>query len=69
MKTIDRARNADKDTGNALAQITAPHFSAGLLFEGAVCTRAAPILRWAIGRNWRSIEAYCQRRHWHILIF
>lgn len=50
-----------------LAQITAPHFCAGLVIRGDVCIECAPILRrWAMGRTRDAIRSHCERRGWTV---
>lgn len=48
-----------------LIQIEAPHFVAGLeaTEEGKIVS-AAPILRWAIGKNINSLAEYFGRKGW-----
>ena len=47
-----------------LVVIDAPHFYAGLVFTDLVVTEAAPILRWAIGKDATWLGAYCRKKHW-----
>lgn len=47
-----------------LIRILAPHFVAGLLHDGQRVCRAAPILRWAVGKQVGVVQAYCQRKGW-----
>lgn len=53
------------DARPRLWQITAPHFCAGLVVTAGKVARAAPILAWAMGREWRKVRAYAQRKGWH----
>lgn len=49
-----------------LISVSAPHFCASLILvkDNArapgdfVCTEAAPILRWALGKPWRALRRY-----------
>jgi len=41
-----------------LVTITAPHYTASIIIANGVCTEAAPILRWAIGKTWRYLHSY-----------
>jgi hypothetical protein len=34
-----------------LLRITAPHFVAGVVVDGRMIVRAAPILQWSVGRS------------------
>ena len=47
-----------------LVRVVAPHFVAGLVVEGDRCVDAAPILRWAIGRDRDGLRAYFARKGW-----
>lgn len=48
-----------------LARITAPHFCAGLVFDGNMrVIEAAPILRYMIGWSAGRVIDYCSRKHW-----
>ena len=50
-----------------LVRIDAPHFVAGILCddtEWRVCVKAAPIVRWMVGKPLPWIEGYCQEKGW-----
>lgn len=47
-----------------IVRVVAPHFVAGLVLENGRVVKAAPILRWAVGRTLPAIEQYCYRRQW-----
>lgn len=47
-----------------LYQIHAPHFCAGVVVRDGRVTAAAPIVRWAIGKNWRWCRDYFDGRNW-----
>lgn len=49
-----------------LYQVTAPHFCAGLVFDGGTCIEAAPILKWARGMQMIYIDSYCKRKGWKL---
>jgi hypothetical protein len=51
-----------------LVQVTAPHFCAGLVLWGDHCIDAAPILRWAIGKERSYLSAYFKRKRWRAII-
>lgn len=51
-----------------LAQVTAPHFCAGIVMENDVCTDAAPILRWAVGKRHAELRQYFARKGWRVSI-
>jgi len=53
---------------NALFQITAPHFCAGLISNARRVTKAAPILRWAVGKPMMQITQYCRSKKWNIVL-
>jgi hypothetical protein len=46
-------------------QITAPHFTAGIIVVGDTVADAAPILRWAIGKPWEKVREHCIAKSWH----
>jgi hypothetical protein len=47
-----------------LVRVVAPHFVAGLVIVDDTCTRAAPILRWAVGKNADYLRSYFRRKQW-----
>lgn len=47
-----------------LWQITAPHFCAGIITTNGICTEAAPILAWTIGKSRQELREYFTRRTW-----
>lgn len=50
-----------------LLRVTAPYFVAGACWrlDGVwVCYRAAPIIRWMVGKSPVDVKAYLQRRRW-----
>lgn len=47
-------------------QITAPHFVAGLVFQGGVVKVAAPIIRYMVGWPLGRTEAYCYQKRWRM---
>ena len=48
-----------------LVRVVAPHFVAGLLIDDCgVCSHAAPILKWAIGRKRDGLSAYFRGKGW-----
>lgn len=47
-----------------LVQITAPHFCAGLSITDGVCTHAAPILKWAVGKHRNFLSHYFKQKGW-----
>lgn len=51
-----------------VAQITAPHFCAGLVMRGDRCTEAAPILAWAVGKTCDELRAYFASRGWRAVM-
>lgn len=52
------------DISGALVRVEAPHFVAGLIIKDDVCTFAAPILAWAVGRDRAWLRAYFARKGW-----
>ncbi len=51
-----------------MIQVDAPHHTAGLILENDVCVSAAPILRWAVGKDRAYLSRYFQRRGWKVTI-
>ena len=50
--------------------VNAPHFCAGMTVRARVsATPCAPILRWTLGKTWRFLEAYFQKRGWQYEIW
>lgn len=47
-----------------LVRVVAPHFVAGIVTDDDLCLEAAPILRWAIGRDNESLRSYFDRKGW-----
>jgi hypothetical protein len=47
-----------------LIRVVAPHFVAGLMMTGDVCTEAAPILKWAIGKTRADLRQYFTKKGW-----
>jgi hypothetical protein len=48
-----------------IAQITAPHFCAGISFDSAECVvEAAPIVRYMIGWSRQRVRDYCRSKNW-----
>lgn len=60
---------ADEETvSELLAQISAPHFCAGLLLRDGVVVTAAPIIGYM--RRWSrdQVRAWCRQRGWDIRV-
>lgn len=51
-----------------LAQITAPHFTAGIVLVDDIVTEAAPIVSYMIGWKRDKVRDYCMHKRWHIVI-
>ncbi len=51
-----------------LIQVTAPHFVAGITLRDGFVVEAAPILKWAIGRNRAYLSAYFKRKGWEAVV-
>ena len=50
-----------------IVAIEAPHFCAGLeVLDGRIGSWCAPILRWAQGKPWPEVRAYCLRKGWKV---
>lgn len=48
-------------------QILAPHFVAGLVVDHCGVTSSAPILNWAVGKDWETVLAYFERKGWEVV--
>jgi|KBSMisStandDraft_5_1062788.scaffolds.fasta_scaffold211567_2 hypothetical protein len=44
--------------------INAPHFYAAVIVENNRVVRAAPIVKWMIGKSVPDVLAYCMRKGW-----
>ena len=64
MPGLRACRAAMPETRTTLIRVVAPHFVAGLEIEAGRCVRAAPILRWAIGRTEAELWRYFRRKGW-----
>lgn len=53
-----------------IAWVRAPHFCAGLVFDGqtSLVTEAAPILKWAVGKSWAYCAAYFARKKYEVVL-
>ena len=49
-----------------LWRVNATHYVAGLEVDGGIVVRAAPILRWAKGRQFDRLHAYLSKRGYAI---
>lgn len=50
-----------------IVTIQGPHFAASLIVDkatGGTVLEAAPILRWALGKRWASLQGYVERKGW-----
>lgn len=47
-----------------LVRVVAPHFVAGIIIQSGQCIQAAPILKWAIGKNRDTLRAYFSKQGW-----
>jgi hypothetical protein len=62
-------RSGSQAMAEALVQVRAPHFCAGLVVVGNRCTEAAPILRKAcLGKSRQQLQNYFIRRGWKAVI-
>lgn len=51
-----------------LAQIKAPHFTAGIVLTNDVVTEAAPIVKYMIGWGRNYVRHYCTQKRWEISV-
>jgi hypothetical protein len=47
-----------------LVAVDAPHFYAGIVLENEVVIRAAPILKWTIGKRRDWLSQYFKQKGW-----
>jgi hypothetical protein len=47
-----------------LVRVTARHFCAGLVIVNGRCVEAAPILKWAIGKDAEWLRRYLYNKGW-----
>jgi hypothetical protein len=45
-------------------RITAPHFVAAIVESGDAIIQSAPILHWAVGKQFSYVRDYCHQRGW-----
>jgi hypothetical protein len=51
-----------------MIRITAPHFTAGLVFQNDIVVKTAPILHYMNGWSLKQVEAHCKRKKWTYLV-
>lgn len=51
-----------------LVAVDAPHFYAGIVLTDDIVIRAAPILRWTIGKRRDWLSAYFRQKGWRATI-
>lgn len=51
-----------------LAQIKAPHFTAGIELTDDVVTLAAPIVKYMVGWHRNYVRHYCNQKRWQIAV-
>lgn len=51
-----------------LAQIKAPHFTAGIVLDDGIVTTTAPIVKYMKGWTRDRVRDYCHQKMWHIKI-
>ena len=51
-----------------LAQIKAPHFTAGIVLTDDVVTEVAPIVKYMRGWSRASVRNYCDEKGWRVSI-
>lgn len=58
------APDEEKCMPERLVCVDAPHFCAGLVFDGDICVRAAPILKYCHMKNAQWCSQYFRRKGW-----
>lgn len=60
--------------GRMLVWVRAPHYCATLVIgrtrptSGVLCLEAAPILRWALGKDWLDLQGYFNRKRFEVVM-
>lgn len=54
-------------SGGALRQVFAPHFTAGIVVRDERVIDAAPVMRWAIGKELETVLSYARRKGWRVV--
>ena len=49
-------------------QVDADYFCAGFIVENEVVTKAAPIIKYMIGKKAGYIKEYCDKKKWKLLL-
>lgn len=60
------ASDTASDAGEVLFSINAPHFNCGIIVSDGVVIRAAPILKWAVGKRWSEVQDYFNRKKYGV---
>lgn len=47
-----------------MIRITSPYFCAGCVIENGLIVRAAPIIKYMIGKTPGWVRTYCQKKKW-----
>ena len=64
---VYEAEMEKRNRGELLIRVTADHYVAALVLNRDYkCIDAAPILAWAIGKNWPEIQRYFQRKGYRV---
>lgn len=50
-----------------LVILDAGYFYAWLVFKNGVCVKAAPIIKWAVGKHENYLSGYALARRWTII--
>ena len=49
-----------------LVQISSSYFVAGVVFKNNIAIKAAPIIKWMIGKDITYIKMHCLSKHWKL---
>jgi hypothetical protein len=61
-------RTEDRWDDQMLIAVDAPHFYAGIVLENDIAVEAAPILKWAIGKDRDFLRDYFKKRKWKVTV-
>lgn len=48
--------------------VDAPHYYAAIIFQGMIAVKAAPIVKWAIGKHAKDIIPYLKRKGYKLTL-
>lgn len=52
-----------------LIRVEAPHFCAGIVVKDNIVVKAAPILKWTLGKTWEEVSSYFKEKKYIVSPF